>query len=73
LSAYEAGERKIAELRENAQAVFKQEASVVVDYVEIVDSETLEPRGPLVTGGELVAVAAKVGATRLIDNIVLPK
>ncbi|MEO6119430.1 MAG: pantoate--beta-alanine ligase [Terriglobales bacterium] len=73
LGAYEQGERRIAALRERAQGVFAQEKSVVIDYIEIVDPATLETRGPLATGGELVAVAAKVGATRLIDNIVLPK
>ena len=43
-----------------------------MDYVGIVDNETLDPVAE-VSGGALVAVAAFVGATRLIDNIVLPK
>ncbi|MEO5936565.1 MAG: pantoate--beta-alanine ligase [Terriglobales bacterium] len=73
LGAYEQGERSIAALRERAQGVFAQEKSVVIDYIEIVDPATLEPRGTHAVGGELVAIAAKVGATRLIDNIVLPK
>ncbi|HUR37145.1 MAG TPA: pantoate--beta-alanine ligase, partial [Terriglobales bacterium] len=73
LTAYQSGEREISRLRNTAQAAFAQEPSVVVDYIEIVDADMLVQRAPLVTGGELVAVAAKVGATRLIDNIVLPK
>lgn len=37
------------------------------DYVEIVDTRTLEP-APLLTPGVLVALAAFAGRTRLIDN-----
>lgn len=70
-AAYERGERKIVSLRRIAQETFSQASEVVVGYIEIVDPGTLEPRGPEATGGELVAVAATVGATRLIDNIVL--
>jgi pantoate--beta-alanine ligase len=70
-AAYQQGERSIVALRQIAEEVFAQEPKVVVDYIEIVDPSTLKPRGAVVTGGELVAVAAKVGATRLIDNIVL--
>ena len=70
-AAYKRGERSQAALRATAAQIFAQEKEVVVDYIEIVDPDTLEPRGTDVTGGELVAVAAKVGGTRLIDNIVL--
>jgi pantoate--beta-alanine ligase len=70
-AAYQQGERSIVALRQIAEEVFAQEPKVVVDYIELVDPSTLKPRGAVVTGGELVAVAAKVGATRLIDNIVL--
>ena len=41
-----------------------------VDYVEIRDPETLEARDR-VGAGALLAVAAHVGTTRLIDNCVL--
>jgi pantoate--beta-alanine ligase len=41
-----------------------------LDYFVIVDSDTLEPVAH-VSSGTLVAVAAWVGTTRLIDNIVL--
>jgi len=66
------GERRSAALIEAAQRVFREEPSVRVDYVEIVDNESLDPVED-VSRGALVAVAAFVGATRLIDNIVLPK
>ena len=41
-----------------------------IDYIEIRDPETLEPRRRAVEG-DLVALAVTVGETRLIDNIVL--
>jgi pantoate--beta-alanine ligase len=43
---------------------------VRLDYFEIVNPDTLDPVAD-VTGGALVAVAAFVGSTRLIDNLVL--
>jgi pantothenate synthetase len=48
------------------------EGSVRLDYLEIVDPETLDLI-QRATAGALVVVAAYVGATRLIDNIVLPR
>ena len=48
------------------------EKSVRLDYFEIVDAETLDPVENLADGA-LVAAAAFVGPTRLIDNILLPK
>jgi len=64
------GERRAAALIEAAQHVFREEPAVRVDYLEIVDTETLDPVTD-VSGGALVAVAAFVGTTRLIDNVVL--
>jgi pantoate--beta-alanine ligase len=42
-----------------------------VDYCTIVDPATLEDLAD-VSHGALVAVAARVGGTRLIDNLLLP-
>ena len=64
------GESDSALLIGAAQEIFIEEPEVRLDYFEIVDRETLDP----VTNtskGALVAVAAFVGTTRLIDNIVL--
>ena len=41
-----------------------------VDYVALVDAHSLQDLRTL-KGDVLVAVAAKVGATRLIDNVQL--
>lgn len=69
-SLAEKGERRAATLIDAAQRVFREEPAVRVDYVEIVDNETLDPVAE-VSRGALVAVAAFVGSTRLIDNILL--
>jgi pantoate--beta-alanine ligase len=67
---YRAGERNSAKLIEIACKAFASQPPVRVDYIEIVDPETLEAV-PTAEAGSLVAVAAFVGATRLIDNVVL--
>jgi len=66
----DAGERGAAALSAAGREEFAGEPSVRLDYFEIVDPETLDPI-PDISGGALVAVAAFVGATRLIDNILL--
>ena len=43
---------------------------VAIDYVAAVDPQTLRPR-ELVDGPTLLALAVRVGTTRLIDNIVV--
>jgi pantoate--beta-alanine ligase len=66
---FEKGERGSSRLISAAQEVFRQEPAVCLDYFEIVDSTTLLPVAD--ANGALVAVAAFVGTTRLIDNILL--
>lgn len=64
------GEADSAKLIAAAKSVFAEEAGVRLDYVEIVNPESLEPVTDI-SNGALVAVAAFVGNTRLIDNLVL--
>lgn len=45
-------------------------ASLTIDYVAVVDPDTLLPKDQL-EGPALLAVAAYVGSTRLIDNVLL--
>jgi pantoate--beta-alanine ligase len=67
---FDHGEHKVDKLIEAGMQVFAAVPGVRLDYLGIVDTETLEPVGDLARCG-LVAVAAFVGGTRLIDNIVL--
>jgi pantoate--beta-alanine ligase len=67
---WEGGERDAARLVAIGREEMAREKSVLLDYLEIVDVDSLDA---VVSAGEgaLVAVAAWVGTTRLIDNIVL--
>jgi pantoate--beta-alanine ligase len=64
------GERESAVLVREGMRVLGAEAGVRVDYLAVVDAETLLPVTAAATG-TLVAVAAWVGGTRLIDNFVV--
>jgi len=66
----EAGERNAELLIEAGREEIGHERWVTVDYFEIVDPDSLDPVAD-VSRGALVAVAAYVGTTRLIDNVVL--
>jgi pantoate--beta-alanine ligase len=64
------GERDPAKIAKEASKAFVWQPAVQLDYIEIVDPEDLQPVA-IVDKRSLVAVAAFVGHTRLIDNIVL--
>ena len=64
------GEKDAARLVAAAKQVIAEEPAVRLDYFEIASSDTLEPVMDI-SNGALVAVAAYVGQTRLIDNILL--
>jgi pantoate--beta-alanine ligase len=68
----ETGERDAEKLLVVGRDELAEEKSVRLDYLEIVNPDRLDPIQNA-AGGALVAVAAFVGATRLIDNIVLPR
>ena len=69
-TAWRAGETDAGRLAAVASEVFGQVPEVTVDYLAIVDPIRLEPVGR-VDPGTVVAVAARVGPTRLIDNLIL--
>lgn len=49
-----------------------EKENVIIDYVEIVSADTLK-QVDKIEGKILIALAVKVGTTRLIDNIILTK
>jgi pantoate--beta-alanine ligase len=65
-----AGERRSSALIAAAHQLFAAEPAVRIDYIELVNWATLEPQ-ETAAPGSLFAVAAWVGATRLIDNAIL--
>jgi len=68
--AYESGVRSPDDLVATATRVLAATPSVAIEYVDAVAAETLDapasPERPI-----LLAIATRVGATRLIDNVVL--
>ncbi len=64
------GDRRADALIAAARRVFAAEPTIRIDYIELVDWATLKPVETAVPG-TLFAVAAWVGATRLIDNTIL--
>lgn len=65
------GERRASVLREAASAPVRAVATSI-DYVDVADPDTLAVHADATVVGErmLVAMAARIGKTRLIDNVV---
>jgi len=66
------GERNSQALIAAMMRMLASEPSVVVEYAAVVDPDTLLPLADT-TNGALIAVAARLGETRLIDNRVLER
>ena len=69
-SVFARGERDVRKLIAAGKREFETVGSVRLDYIEVVDPESLEAMRE-VNRPALVAVAAFVGTTRLIDNVVV--
>ena len=69
-TAFVSGVTAAAELVARARGLIEREPRFTVEYVEAVDPERLEPVSTA-SADTLLALAARLGPTRLIDNIVL--
>ena len=68
---FAAGERDAATIAAAMRATIAAAPAAKVDYISVVDNETLQPiRGPI-TRPALVALAVWIGQPRLIDNTLL--
>jgi pantoate--beta-alanine ligase len=66
------GERHADRVRQILRETLESEPLVQPDYAEVADAETLGPLSDLGKGRAAVAVlAARLGNTRLIDNVIL--
>ena len=70
-TAYKEGERSPGRLEILVRSTIELEPRARVDYVNVVDAETLEHLDKLDDRPILIAVAAYIGKTRLIDNTIL--
>jgi pantoate--beta-alanine ligase len=68
--AWRDGERDAASLEQRVVAVLAAGEGLTPDYIAVIDPVRLEPV-QTAPAGTVIAVAAQVGSTRLIDNIVL--
>jgi pantoate--beta-alanine ligase len=66
------GGTSVAEALAAARNQLEQAGFDPIDYVALCDAETLEPIDRLEAPGRLLA-AAKIGRTRLIDNVPVEK
>ncbi len=66
-----AGQRNAAALLAEAHTLLAAEPALTLDYLAITDPNTLLPI-PEAIPGTLIAIAAKIGTTRLIDNLLAP-
>jgi pantoate--beta-alanine ligase len=69
-AAFLAGRRDPATVEAAARALLEGQPGVEPDYVALVDAVSLEP-AKQAEPGQVLAIAARVGRTRLIDNVIL--
>jgi pantoate--beta-alanine ligase len=70
---FKQGERSASKIMDLIRSTIESEPRARLDYVSVTDAETLEPVERIDERPTLVAVAAYVGKTRLIDNTILNK
>ena len=70
-TAFKQGQRNAAELTKIVEERLLETPGTRLDYVSIVNSETLQPVEKIGDEETLIAAAAYVGDVRLIDNVVL--
>lgn len=66
----DAGEKDAAKVKKTITDIIEKEALAKIDYVEVVDWNTLEPVEKI-DGPILTAIAVYIGKTRLIDNFIV--
>ena len=69
-AAFQAGQRDPAAVEAAARDLLEDAPGVEPDYVALVDPATFEP-AKQAEAGQILATAARVGRTRLIDNVIL--
>jgi len=65
---FEEGSRDCKYMTELGREILREEKILDIDYLEICDPETLH-RKEFAESGDLLAIAVRLGQTRLIDNM----
>lgn len=69
--AFKNGQRNTAELTEIVENAIALEPAADLDYISIVDRQTLQPIEKIGDSETLIAAAIRIGGVRLIDNVIL--
>jgi pantoate--beta-alanine ligase len=69
--AFREGERNASHLAEMVRKKIESVSKAKIDYVNVVDAETLQPLAKIEDETVLIAVAVRFGSVRLIDNTIL--
>jgi pantoate--beta-alanine ligase len=67
---YHQGERSAAKILTEVAGIIEEQKLATIDYVKICDAHTLEDIEEIKSEA-IIALAVKIGKTRLIDNIIL--
>jgi pantoate--beta-alanine ligase len=67
---FDAGERNTAKLEDEGKRVIAADPGVSLDYLAIIDRRTFQ-NSDVAQSGNSAIIAARVGSTRLIDNMTL--
>jgi len=67
---YRSGVVSVARMREEVMGILGREPEARIDYVEFRDGENLEER-ELADDRTVLALAVRIGSTRLIDNVIV--
>ena len=65
------GDHSLAELQEKARSFYQNTDGVELDYFSIANASTLEPAESKSEDHLIALAAARVGSTRLIDNMII--
>jgi pantoate--beta-alanine ligase len=64
------GEKKVAVIERELKQTLNDHQIEQIDYAVVVNAETLEPL-EMLEGAAVILIAARVGSTRLIDNLLI--
>lgn len=64
------GERKTATLKKEVEGMLRQKEGIDIEYIDICDADTLEELNTI-KNRAVLAIACRIGKTRLIDNTIL--
>jgi pantoate--beta-alanine ligase len=70
IELFSRGERNAATILNAVRVMIEKETAATIDYVKLCDARTIQDIDTVI-GDAVIAVAAHLGTTRLIDNVIL--